>query len=214
MILLVEDNDSILDGLTTLFINKGYSVKTSQNVKDTIDILEKEVISLIILDITLPDGNGFSLYEDYIKTRNIPLIFLTARDTEEDIVKGLNLGAEDYITKPFSSLELLARVERILKRVKKDNKVKIKDIIYDIDKMEVIKDGKRVLLSSMEHKIFNLLVANKGNIITRDIILEKIWEWTGNDVDDHTLTVYIKRIKDKTGDVIKTIKKVGYKIDE
>ena len=216
MIFIVEDNETILSNLKFLFEEKKYLVIGANSIKDAKKLLEdnRESIDIIILDITLKDGSGLNFYEENIKNDKIPTIFLTALDSESDIVKGLNLGADDYITKPFSSLELYARVNRILKRVGENKKIKIGNVIYDTVNMEVYKNNEWIELTSMERKIVNLLFSNKGNIVTREFLLEKIWEWTGNDVDDHTLTVYIKRIKDKLGDdIIKTIKKVGYKVD-
>lgn len=150
-----------------------------------------------------------------LKKSQIPVIFLTARDDEDDIIKGLNLGAEDYMTKPFSTRELLARVNKIILRNKNSSVIKVKDISFDLDKMVVNKNNIKVELSSLELKILHLLFINIGSAVSRNTILEKIWEWTGNDVDDHTVTVYLKRIREKLGtDIIITIKGIGYRIDE
>lgn len=214
MILLVEDNESISKALKFSLEEKGYNVVVADSVKSFKSKYTNN-IDLIILDVSLPDGSGFDLYEDNIKDKNIPTIFLTARDSEEDIVKGLDLGADDYLTKPFSTKELMARINRVLSRNKKSNIVKIKNITFDVDKMELYKDNIKVNLSSMELNILSYLITNINKVVTREMILEKIWELTGNDVDDHTVTVYMKRIKDKIGDeLITTIKKVGYRIDE
>ena len=214
MILLVEDNESISKALKFSLEEKDYNVVVADSVKSFKSKYTNN-IDLIILDVSLPDGSGFDLYEDNIKDKNIPTIFLTARDSEEDIVKGLDLGADDYLTKPFSTKELMARINRILSRNKKTNIIKIKNIIFDVYKMELYKDNIKVNLSSMELNILSYLITNINKVVTREMILEKIWELTGNDVDDHTVTVYMKRIKDKIGDeLITTIKKVGYRIDE
>ena len=214
MILLVEDNESISKALSYSLIEYGYNVGVANSLKQLKEYLDKD-IELIILDVTLPDGNGFEIYENYIKEKNIRTIFLTARDSEEDIVKGLELGADDYLTKPFSTRELLARIKKIILRNKKQNIIKVHDVTFDIDKMEVYKNNSKISLSSMELNILNILFLNINKVVNRELLLEKIWEWTGNDVDDHTLTVYIKRIKDKIGEnIITTIKKVGYRIDE
>ena len=214
MILLVEDNESISKALKFSLEEKDYNVVVADSVKSFKSKYTNN-IDLIILDVSLPDGNGFDLYENNIKDKNIPTIFLTARDSEEDIVKGLDLGADDYLTKPFSTKELMARINRVLSRNKKSNIVKIKNITFDVDKMELYKDNIKVNLSSMELNILSYLITNINKVVTREMILEKIWELTGNDVDDHTVTVYMKRIKDKIGDkLITTIKKVGYRIDE
>ena len=167
------------------------------------------------MDITLPDGNGFELFENNIKKLNIPTIFLTAKDDEDDIVKGLNIGAEDYITKPFSSKELLARMNKILLRTKKKSIIVVKDIKFDTDKMIVYKNDKILELTSLEIKLLSLLFINIGKVVTRNTILDTIWDNTGNDVDDHTVTVYFKRIREKLGtNIITTVKGLGYRIDD
>lgn len=209
MILLIEDNDSLVDGLVYSFREKGYDIRAVKTLEDAKNNINK--VDLIILDVTLPDGDGFTFYKEYIKG-NIKTIFLTAKDTEIDIVTGLKLGAEDYITKPFFISELLLRVEKILN---KKTIVKVKDITFDIEKQEVYKNDKIINLTSLELMILEILFININKTIKRELLLDKIWEYTGNDVDDHTLTVYIKRIKDKLdGDYVKTIKGIGYRIDE
>lgn len=214
-ILLVEDNESIAEGLVYAFKMNNYHLDYKTTIKDAIEYLNNNTPELIILDVSLPDGNGFNLYEDNIKKSQIPVIFLTARDDEDDIIKGLNLGAEDYMTKPFSTRELLARVNKIILRNKNSSVIKVKDISFDLDKMVVNKNNIKVELSSLELKILHLLFINIGSAVSRNTILEKIWEWTGNDVDDHTITVYLKRIREKLGtDIIITIKGIGYRIDE
>lgn len=214
-ILLVEDNITISKGLMYSFKTYNYNLVCKATFKETKKYLEEnDDIDLIILDVTLPDGNGFDLYKNYIIQKNIPTIFLTAIDTEDSIVNGIEMGADDYITKPFSTKELIARVNRIILKNKKYI-VKIKDITYDFNKMEVRKKDDIVELSSLELKILNLLFININKVVNRNSILDKIWEWTGNDVDDHTVTVYLKRIREKLGtDIITTIKGIGYRIDE
>ena len=216
-ILLIEDNETIIKGLTYSLEKNNYELIVKKNVKSAKEYLlnKNEDIALIILDITLPDGDGFSLFTSVIKSKKIPTIFLTAKDSEEDIVKGLTLGAEDYLTKPFSAKELLVRIEKILSRYNKNNTITVKDITFDFAKMEVFKNNKLIDLTSLELKILHLLFLNTNKVVTRSTILDKIWEWTGNDVDDHTITVYLKRIREKLQtDVIITIKGIGYRIDE
>ena len=214
-ILLIEDNLTIIKGLTYSFIKNNYNITSKTNIKDTINYINNNNIDLIILDITLPDANGITLYNDYIKKLNIPVIFLTANDSEDDIVKCLELGAEDYITKPFSTKELLARVNKVLLRYKKNSLIKVKNISFDMDKLILYKDNEVVNLTALELKLVNLLFLNINKVVTRSTILDKIWEWTGNDVDYHTVTVYFNRIRDKIGkDIIITIKGIGYRIDE
>ena len=214
-ILLVEDNKNIVDGLIYAFKMNNYQLDYTSSVKDTLKYLEDNIPEVIILDVMLGDGDGFDLYSNHIKGLDIPVIFLTARDDEDDIIKGLNLGAEDYMTKPFSTKELLVRVNKIILRKKKQSIIKVEDIYFDIDKMIVKKNDEEVKLTSLELKILQLLFINIGKVVRRNTILDKIWEITGNDVDDHTLTVYLKRIREKLGtDIIITIKGIGYRIDE
>ena len=214
-ILLVEDNKNIVDGLIYAFKMNNYQLDYTSSVKDTLKYLEDNIPEVIILDVMLEDGNGFDVYSNNIKELDIPVIFLTARDDEDDIIKGLNLGAEDYMTKPFSTKELLVRVNKIILRKKKQSIIKVEDIYFDIDKMIVKKNDEEVKLTSLELKILQLLFINIGKVVRRNTLLDKIWEITGNDVDDHTLTVYLKRIREKLGtDIIITIKGIGYRIDE
>ena len=214
-ILLVEDNEMLAKGIIYSLEQEKFKVIHKTNVKETIKFLQNEKPKLVILDISLPDGDGFDLYEKNIKNKNILTIFLTAKDDEDDIVKGLEAGAEDYITKPFSIRELIARINKILLRNKKNSIIKVKDIEFDIDKMVVYKDEKEISLTSLELKILNLLFMNLNKVVTRNYIIEKIWEWTGNDVNDNTVTVYLKRIREKlVTDIIITIKGIGYRIDE
>ena len=213
-ILLVEDNETLAKGLVYSLEQNKYNVIHTLNIKDTINYLIDEKPDLIILDISLPDGNGFDLYNREIRKRKIATIFLTAKDDEDDIVKGLELGADDYITKPFSTRELIARINRIILKEKQNLIIKIKDIEFDIDKMVVLKNSKEVSLTSLELKILNLLFTNLNKVVKREDIIEKVWEWTGNDINDNTVTVYLKRIREKLdSDIIKTIKGIGYRVD-
>lgn len=210
-ILLVEDNKSISDNLKYTFNMNNIDLDVTNNIKSTKDYLEHNKPSLIILDVTLPDGNGFDLYKRELSKMNIPVIFLTACDTEENIVEVLNMGASDYITKPFRPLELIARINKILHK----KTIKIKDITIDMNKMIVTKNNEIINLTTLEYKILNLLIENINKVVTRDRIIDSIWEWTGNDVNDNTITVYMKRIREKlNSDIIVTIKGIGYRIDE
>lgn len=215
-VLLIEDNESIVSGLKYSLEQEKYKVFSCTNVEDTIKFLEEnKQVDIAIIDISLPDGNGFDLYQNYIKEKNIPSIFLTARDSENDVVKGLELGVEDYMTKPFSTRELLARIKRNIMKHKNESVITIEGVSFDFDKMEVSKDGKVIPLTRLELKILHLLFSNLGKVVRRDYIIEKIWEWTSNDVNDNTVTVYMKRIREKIGvDIIITIKGIGYRIDD
>ena len=213
-ILLVEDNEILAKGLIYSLEQKKYQVIHTLNVENTLKILKTEKIDLALLDVSLPDGNGFDLYKNNIKEKNISSIFLTAKDEEDNIVKGLELGAEDYITKPFSIKELMARINRIILRNKKNTIIQVQNIKFDMDKIVVYRDNENVELTNLELKILNLLFLNLNKVVKRSEIIDKIWEWTGNDVNDNTVTVYLKRIREKIKtDIIITIKGIGYRID-
>ena len=214
-LLLIEDNENIATGLIYAFKKNNHQLMFLTNVEDAKKYLQKNTPALIILDVSLPDGNGFDFYENVIKEKKIPVVFLTAKDDENDIVKGLNLGAEDYMTKPFSTKELLARVDKIILRKKLTKSIKVKNITFDFDKMICYRDNEVIELSSLELKIIHLLFNHVGKVVKRATILDRIWDWTGNDVDDHTVTVYLKRIREKLEtDIITTVKGIGYRIDE
>ena len=214
-ILLIEDNISIIKGLIYSLKKNNLNLIYKTNIKEAKEYLINNNLNLIILDITLPDGNGFDFYQNTIKALKIPTIFLTAKDEEDDIVKGLEIGAEDYITKPFSTKELLARINKVLLRFKKMSLIRVKNIVFDMDKVIVYKDNVQIELTPLELKLVSLLFNNIGKTISRVTILDKIWEWTGNYVDDHTITVYLQRIREKIEtNIIKTVKGIGYRIDE
>lgn len=210
-ILLVEDNLNISESLEYSFKIKRIDLISVPDVKSTLKYLENNKVDLIILDVTLPDGNGFDLYKDYIKDMEIPVIFLTARDSEEDIVNALDMGASDYLTKPFRTGELIARINKILNK----KTISVSDITFDLNRMCVYKNNEMINLTTLEIKILGLLFSNINKVVTRDKIIESIWEWTGNDVNDNTVTVYMKRIREKLDtDIIITLKGIGYRIDE
>ncbi len=214
-ILLVEDDEMIAKGLSYTFKQNGFELLHRNTVQAAAACIKEENLNLIILDISLPDGNGFDLYEKTIKTLSIPTLFLTAKDEEDDIVRGLELGAEDYMTKPFSTRELIARINKVILREKKNLILSVQDISFDMDKMEVYKEQEKLELTSLELKILHLLFQNLSKVVRRSTIIDKIWEWTGNDVNDNTVTVYLKRIREKLqSNIIITIKGIGYRIDE
>ena len=212
-LLLIEDNNTIIKVLEYTFEQNNYQITSISYLQESKKYLETNKPDIIVLDVSLPDGNGFDFYEKYIKEKNIKTIFLTAKDNEDDIVKGLQL-ADDYLTKPFSTKELLARINKIITK-NNNNYIIVKDIKFDFNKMTVYKQDKQVMLTSLELKILQLLFNNLNKVVTRDYLIESIWNWTGNDVNDNTITVYLKRIREKIGnDIIKTIKGIGYIIDE
>lgn len=213
-ILLVEDNTDILNNLQCLLEKEGYIVVCAKTYKEARKIIYESNFDLFILDIMLNDGNGYDLYCKFIKELDKPTIFLTAKDDEESIVSCLESGAEDYITKPFLSRELILRIKKIVRRYANNNQIKIKDVIIDVDKMTIYKNDTEIKLTSLELKIFMLLINNLNKVVTREMIIEYIWDCTGNEVNDNTVTVYLKRIREKIGDnIIITLKGIGYRID-
>lgn len=222
-IILVEDNEIILNGLALSLDQEGYNIIKASSKKEALNKIN-DSINLVILDITLPDGDGFEICKKIKEIKDIPVIFLTAKDEEKDVVQGLELGADDYVTKPFRLSELKLRIKTILRRYRQDsekeNVIQIKDIIINTDKAMVCKKDKTIELTALEYKILLMLCNNSGQIITREQILDKIWDIAGNFVNDNTLTVYIKRIREKVEDdpanpvIIKTVRGIGYRVGE
>ena len=216
-ILLVEDNDSIILGLEYLFKEEKFEFDFAKLKKDAIDKIEKENFDIVLIDIGLPDGNGFEVgkyVKEYIK--QLPIIFLTANDEEKDVVYGLDLGAEDYITKPFRNRELISRIKNVLRRNGKPDLISCKGVSIDTVQRKVFRDGAEVDLTKLEYSICLNLFSNINKLITREEILNDIWDLAGNFVNDNTLTVYIKRIREKIGDkdgkIIETVRGVGYRV--
>ena len=213
-ILLVEDNKSIIKGLEYAFAQNGYSCEYCVRCDEAIRKAPFDY-DIAVLDITLPDGNGFDLYKKIRRFSDLPVIFLTAVDDEDSIVNGLELGADDYITKPFSTRELLARIKRVTNKNSRRNTVTVSGVTLDTEKSAVFENGQQIELTALEYKLLSLLMQNAGRVVTRELIFEKIWDISGNFVNDNTLTVYIKRIRKKLdADIIKTVKGMGYKVTE
>ncbi len=216
-ILLVEDNESIILGLEYLFKEEGFEYSIVKNKRDTLNILDKENFDVILLDVSLPDGNGFDICKYLKSKKDIPVIFLTAKDEEKDVVLGFDLGADDYIIKPFRNRELVSRIKNVLRR-KEDtgNCLICKNIKIDLNLGKVYKDNEEITLTKLEYKILVNLFSNQKRLITREEILNDIWDVAGNFVNDNTLTVYIKRIREKIGDkdgkVIETVRGLGYRV--
>ena len=211
-ILLIEDNKGIAKGLAFSLQSAGYETVLCHSCGEAYAKIGGDY-AVIIIDISLPDGNGFELYKDIRRVNQAPVIFLTALDDEDSIVKGLDLGAEDYITKPFSTRELIARVRRLTRR--STSTVTVGEITLDLDKQAVFKGGEKVELTALEYRICSLLVQNHGAVVTREMIFEKIWDIAGNYVNDNTLSVYIRRIRQKLGTgQIKTVKGAGYRMED
>lgn len=216
-ILLVEDNEMIVKGLVYSLSKEGFETNIAYNAQEAESKIESNVYDIIILDVMLPDGNGFELCKHIKENKDIPIIFLTAKDDEKDVVNGFNLGADDYVIKPFRTMELISRIYNVLRRYNKDkNVIEIGQVRIDLEANRVYVDNKKVEFTALEYKILVLLYTNAGKTVTREKILDKIWDVAGNFVNDNTLTVYVKRIRDKLGksDVIKTIKGIGYRVDK
>ena len=213
-ILLVEDNKSIIKGLEYAFAQNGYSCEYCLSLDEAVRKAPFNY-DAAVLDIMLPDGNGFDLFKKIRRYSDLPVIFLTAVDDEDSVVNGLELGADDYITKPFSTKELIARIKRVANKSSKKNIITVSGVTLDLDKSAVFENGKQLELTALEYKLLSLLMQNAGKVVTRELIFEKIWDVSGNFVNDNTLTVYIKRIRKKLdADIIKTVKGMGYQVAE
>lgn len=213
-ILLVEDNKSIIKGLDYAFAQNGYSCEYCLSLDEAVRKAPFNY-DVAVLDIMLPDGNGFDLFKKIRRYSDLPVIFLTAVDDEDSVVNGLELGADDYITKPFSTRELIARIKRVANKNSKKNIITVSGVTLDLDKSAVFENGKQLELTALEYKLLSLLMQNAGKVVTRELIFEKIWDVSGNFVNDNTLTVYIKRIRKKLdADIIKTVKGMGYQVAE
>ena len=213
-ILLVEDNKSIIKGLEYAFAQNGYSCEYCLSLDEAVRKAPFNY-DVAVLDIMLPDGNGFDLFKKIRRYSDLPVIFLTAVDDEDSVVNGLELGADDYITKPFSTRKLIARINQVTNKNSKKNIITVSGVTLDLDKSAVFENGKQLELTALEYKLLSLLMQNAGKVVTRELIFEKIWDVSGNFVNDNTLTVYIKRIRKKLdADIIKTVKGMGYQVAE
>lgn len=221
-IFLLEDDDAIALGLCYSLQNEGYNVTLAKSVSEATDIVEKNDFALYILDLTLPDGSGYDVCKKIKSIGDRPVIFLTAYDDEVNVVMGFDLGADDYITKPFRLKELLVRIKSVLRRYNRtggDATVKIKDITINTNEAKVYKNGEEIVLTAMEYRLLLILLNNRGKVLSRSQLLENIWDVEGDFVEDNTLTVYIKRLRDKieedaaSAQIIKTVRGLGYVIE-
>ena len=214
-ILLVEDDAFLRDGLCEMLGKEGYTVVSVSTVADASRSLD-DSINLIILDVMLPDGNGFDFCESVRgKGWGVPILFLTACDDEIQIVRGLDAGGDDYVTKPFKLLELMSRVRALLRRNMASSVVKSSDLVIDMGNMTVRKNDEIIFVTKTEFQILSMLIRNNGIIVTRGVLLKSIWDDNGDFIDDNTLSVHISRLREKIGAAhIKTIRGVGYRWED
>ena len=215
-ILIVEDDSTISMGLSYYLKQEGYEVVTVITCKEALEVIDNS-FNLVLLDLSLPDGNGFDLFKELKGKTNVSVIFLTAVDEETSVVMGLDMGADDYITKPFKARELLSRIRNVLRRTAPEI-IKIGNVTIDIRGAKVLKNGRDVFFTALEYKILLILALNPNQVFTRDKILADIWDVNEEYVNDNTLTVYIKRIREKIEDevenprIIVTVRGLGYKV--
>ena len=217
-VLIVEDDVSILMGLKFCLEQEGFVVETASLGKDALEKV-KNGFDLVLLDLNLPDMNGFEILE---QIKDIPVIFLTANDEEVSIVQGLDMGAEDYITKPFRTRELISRMKAVLRRrnALSASKIYLHNLVIDPKQAKVLKNNQEIFLTTMEYKILLILATNPNVVFTREKLLADIWDVDEEYVNDNTLTVYIKRLREKIEDnpnqpkIILTVRGIGYKIGD
>ncbi|MFC4077846.1 response regulator transcription factor [Salinithrix halophila] len=219
-ILLVEDDQTLALGIQYTLEDEDMKVEVAHSVEEGYQLHQEKSFDLILLDISLPDGNGYDLCKKIRETDETPIIFLTANDDEVNIVRGLDLGADDYITKPFRVKELVSRIKATIRRnrmVNQNKKMHFRDLVIDFANHKVLKNGKDVFLTPIEYKLLVTLAKNRQQVLTRHQILDKIWDSSGEFIDNNTLSVHIRRLRGKIEDdptnpvYILTIRGVGYK---
>lgn len=218
-ILLVEDDPAIVRTLSAFLESEGFSVVSKSSEKPSVSAIEAAPFDLALLDVSLARGSGFPVCEA-AKAKGIPVIFLTASGDENSVVKGLDMGADDYITKPFRPRELVSRIKSVLRRSGRETVLTLgNSVTVDPEKGLVLRDGEELRLSALEYRLLMAFVNHRGRLLTREKLLEDIWDIAGDYVNDNTLTVYIKRLREKLGDeggeqqIIKTVRGLGYRMD-
>ncbi|WP_303800089.1 response regulator transcription factor [Ruminococcus flavefaciens] len=219
-ILLVEDDKEIITNLTEYLTGEGFSVKNATGQTKALELIENESFDLVLLDVSLSEGNGFAVCSAIKANTCIPVIFLTASGDEFSTVTGFDLGADDYIAKPFRPRELVSRIKNILRLTGSTGSVtQLGDVLVDTVKGTASKKGKDLFLSALEYRLLLVFINNRGAVMTRTKLLESIWDIAGEFVNDNTLTVYIKRLREKIEDdpanptIIKTVRGLGYRVD-
>ncbi len=218
-LLVVEDDNSIAVGLEYSLRQEGFDVTVCTGVREALKALETARFDLAVLDLSLPDGSGYDICRAVKAKGDLPVIFLTARDDEGSVVMGLDMGADDYITKPFRLRELVSRIRSVLRRAGKNGGVtEFGSVQVNPALGKVYKNGQDVFLSALEYRLLMTLVNHAGQILSRSQLLESIWDVSGDFVNDNTLTVYIKRLREKIEDdpqnpvIIETVRGLGYRI--
>lgn len=218
-IFLVEDDKVIAKNLTLLLNSEGFTVTHAPTRRDAISMLDQNKFDLALIDISLPDGNGFTVCTEIKEMMNIPVIFLTASGDESSVVTGLNMGADDYITKPFRPRELIARIKNALRKSESfGTNFEIRGLYVDTASGIVKKNGNEVFLSALEYRLLLVFISNPKSIITRAKLLDELWDAAGEFVNDNTLTVYIKRLREKIENdpadpqIILTVRGTGYRL--
>ena len=218
-ILLVEDDPGIVETLTEFLNGEGFQVLSASGQTAAIELFDREAFDLVLLDVSLAEGNGFSTCACLKSRSSVPVIFLTASGDEGSTVAGLDIGADDYIAKPFRPRELVSRIRNSLRRSVNRSLVRLGSVAVDTDKGVVTKNGAEIALSALEYKILLTFIANRGRMLSRAYLLDEVWDMAGDFVNDNTLTVYIKRLREKIEDdpgnpeIIKTIRGMGYRVD-
>ncbi|MBQ8349225.1 MAG: response regulator transcription factor [Ruminococcus sp.] len=219
-ILVVEDDRSIVSNLSEFLTSEGFNVRTAAGQKAALASVEEELPDLVLLDVSLADGNGFAVCSAIKSNYNIPVIFLTASGDEYSTVTGFDLGADDYIPKPFRPRELVSRIKNILRLTGSIGAViQLGDVTVDTIKGTALRNGKDLYLSALEYRLLLTFINNRGAVLSRNQLLESIWDVAGEFVNDNTLTVYIKRLRDKiekdpqNPSIIKTVRGIGYRVD-
>ncbi len=201
-LLLLEDDRSLIDGLTYSLKKNGFGVEVARTIKEAEKALAGQGFDLLLLDVTLPDGTGFALCEKLRQSGNrVPIIFLTASDEETSVIRGLDCGGDDYITKPFKLGELCSRIRALLRRsnhrVAGENILRSGNILVNLTESRVLLDEEPVDFTGAEYRLLCLLLENGGKVLTRGTILDRLWDGAGNFVDDNTLSVYVRRLREK-----------------
>lgn len=200
-ILLVEDDLSLIDGLAYSLKKNGFAVEIARSVREALALFARQQFDLLVLDLGLPDGSGFDICRHVRQTSPVPIIFLTASDEEVNVVMGLDIGGDDYITKPFKLNELFSRINALLRRSSltksKQTVLRSNGIELDLLAGQAFQGGKPLELTASEFKLLRLFLENPNMVLTRDMILDRLWDQQGSFVDDNTLSVYIRRLRAK-----------------